>query len=348
MSRRTLSQAQVLTGLLLVVVLLGIGKQVWPELVPVSALTVPAMIGGWRLSRRALVPLAGVILLAVGLDVAETPDGRSALAGGVVVLVVVLAFWYAGERESWGLDPWQGMPILLSVRDRVRAQGEPPGLRPGWVLARALRSAGDAAFRGDFTLAHQRGDVVEAMVVDVSGHGLAVASRATGLAGAFGGLIRVMPAERTLAACNDYVVGQQSDRHYATAIHLVVNQATGHGWVRRAGHPPAGLRRADGAWEQLSPRGPVLGLSADVEFAATEFFVDRGDTVVLVSDGALDESAADPWAGVRLAVADWMGEGARPGTHDLPDIHGDSEDDQTILVLHRRGASDPSDPRADT
>jgi hypothetical protein len=343
MSRRPISQAQALAGLMLVVVLLSVAKRVWPELVPVSALTVPAMVGGWRLSQRAMVPLAVVILLAVVVDVAATPDGRSAVAGGVVALVVLLALWYAGERESWGLDPWQGMPILLSVRDRVRAQGEPPQLRPGWVLARALRSAGDAAFRGDFTLAHQRGDVVEAMVVDVSGHGLSVASRAMQLAGAFGGLIREVPAEATLAACNDYSVGQQSDRHYSTAVLVVVDQVTGRGWVSRAGHPPAGLRRADGSWEELSPRGPVLGLSADADFAATEFVLGRGDTVVLVSDGALDDAAADPWTGVRRAVTSWIDEGIQTGTTELPDIHGDSDDDQTILVLHR-GAAVSSDP----
>lgn len=335
MSQHRLTEPRLLAVLLATVVLLGVGKAVWPDLVPVSALTIPAMIGGWRLSVRSLVALSAGILVVLGVEIVRTPFARTALAAVVVVLVLALGFRYAGLRRQWGLTATQGMPILLDVRARVRALGEPPSLEDGWVLARSLRSADDEAFRGDFTLAQRDGDQVQAMVVDVSGHGLSVAGRASQLAGAFGGLVQVLPASQALNACNDYLVRQQWDHDYATAVHVVVDQATGGGQVRCAGHPPPQVRRADGGWHDVAVRGRVLGLAQSSEFDAVSVRLAAGDCLVMVTDGALDESEADPWAAVRAYVQRWLDEGAEPGTHALTGLTTAVEDDQTIVVLHR-------------
>ncbi len=318
------------------VVLMGVAKALWPDVVPVSILAIPAIIGGWRLSLRSLGILSVVILVVLAVEVWVSPGARTIWAAVVVVLIVGLGFRYATLRQRWGLSATKGMPILLELRDRVRELGEPPELDAGWVLSRALRSAGDEAFRGDFTLAQRDGSQVQAMVVDVSGHGLLVAGRATQLAGAFGGLIQVLPAERTLEACNDYVVRQQWDRDYATAVHVVLDQASGSGRALCAGHPPPQVRRADGRWHELAVRGRVLGLSKGARFEPTQFRLEPGDSVVLVSDGALDEATADPWNGVHAAVERWLADGARMGTHPLRPLSTVVDDDQTIVALHRR------------
>lgn len=327
---------QVVFALLVVVVLLlGAGKVLWPEAVPVSALTIPAIIGGWRLPRRYVLVLGAVIAVVLVVELIVSPAGRSFGAAAIVVAVWLLAMRYARLRESWGLGARTGMGILLDLRTRVRAQGEPPEMGAGWVMSRALRSAGDEAFRGDFTLAHRDDACAQAMIVDVSGHGVDVAARAVQVAGAFGGLIGVVGPAETLAACNTYVVKQHWDREYATAVHAVVDERSGRVTVRCAGNPPPRIRRADGSWEPVEVAGPVLGLSGAGEFDPVTVTLRGGDALVLVSDGCLDELADDPWCPVAGTVDTWVGAGASAGALEVPP-EGGSGDDQTVLVIARR------------
>lgn len=330
-----MSERRVLVALLALLVLMAAAELVWPMSVPLSAMVVPAVIAGWRLSWRTLVPFSALIMLVVAVEVVRMPTTRTMLSAGIVVLVLAMGLRYASLRRSWGLSATQGMPILLELRDQVRALGDPPELAHGWVLARALRSAGDEAFRGDFTLAQRDGDQVEAMVVDVSGHGLSAAGRGTQLAGAFGALIQAVPAHETLRACNDYVVRQSWERDYATAAHLVVDQVSGRGWVRCAGHPAPRVRRADGRWDQVDVRGRVLGLAPGAAFGPAQIELAHGDCVVMVTDGVLDDSGVDTWAGAAAYVDRWLAQGAAPGTHALPRIGTEVDDDQTIVVLYR-------------
>lgn len=338
MSGRRLSERQLFTVLLLLVVAIGLGKVLWPDLVPVSALAIPVIVGGWRLSRSWLVALSVAVVVLLVVELVGSPFARSYLAAAVVGVVVVLALRYSSLREQWGLRPRAGMALLLSVRDQLRAQGEPPPLPRGWVMARALRSADDAAFRGDFTLAHREADLVQVVVVDVSGHGLGVASRAMQLAGAFGGLVGVVPAERTLQACNEYLVRQQWDHDYATAVHLAIDLQTGIGEVRAGGHPAPRLRRADGTWVEVSAAGPILGLSSAARFEPTRVHVGPGDVLVLVTDGLLDEAsggADDEWGPVVATVEQWLAEGAPPGTRVPPLQSGRPDDDGTLVLVGR-------------
>jgi hypothetical protein len=325
-----------MVGLVVVVLLLGVMKVLWPDAVPVAALTVPVMIAGWRLSRRSVLILGVAVATVLVVEVGSSPVGRSYVAAGIVVLTWLLALHFASLKENWGLGVRRGMGILFDLRDRVREQGRPPEMAPGWTMARSLRSAGDAAFRGDFTLAVRQDSLVQALLVDVSGHGVDVAARSVQVAGAFGGLIGVVEPERTLGACNSYVVRQQWDHDYATAVHAVVDQATGGVEVRCAGHPAPRIRRADGAWEHLDARGPVLGLSPAATFAATSTTLHEGDALVLISDGCLDENSLDPWHAVTATVQRWLDAGSPPGTQVL-DVDTGSGDDQTLLVITRTG-----------
>jgi hypothetical protein len=286
-----------------------------------------------------LVALAVAVVVLLVVELAGSPFARSYLAAAVVGVVVALALRYASLREQWGLRPRAGMALLLSVRDQLRAQGEPPALPQGWVMARALRSAADAAFRGDFTLTHREADLVQVVVVDVSGHGLGVASRAMQLAGAFGGLVGVVPPERTLQACNEYLVRQGWDHDYATAVHLAIDLRSGSGEIRAGGHPAPRIYRADGTWDEVSTAGPILGLSSTARFEPTRVHVGPGDVLVLVSDGSLVEQAdgsGDGWAVVRTTVEQWLLAGAPTGTHELPLTPGRPADDQTVVVVGRR------------
>jgi len=328
------SEPWALVGLIVVVVVLGVVKVVWPDSEPVAALTVPVMVAGWRLSRRSVLILGAVVAVVLLVELASSQFARSYVAAGVVVLTWLLALRFATMHENWGLGIRRGMGILFDLRDRVRSQGEPPDMAGGWTMARALRSAGDAAFRGDFTLAHRHAPLVQALLVDVSGHGVDVAARSVQVAGAFGGLIGVVEPERTLGACNAYVVRQEWDHDYATAVHAIVDEATGGLVVRCAGHPAPRIRRADGSWETLDAHGPVLGLTPTAVFSPTSTTLHEGDALVLVSDGCLDDASPDPWHPVTATVQRWLDAGSPAGTQEL-DVNTASGDDQTLLLVAR-------------
>jgi serine phosphatase RsbU (regulator of sigma subunit) len=203
-------------------------------------------------------------------------------------------------------------------------------------MARALRSADGSAMRGDFTLVHPSGTSLAVMVVDVSGHGIDVGPRAVQLAGAFGGLMGEVQPSRLMGACNDYLVRQGWERHYATAAHVVIDLATGEATVRAAGHPAPKVRRRDSSWTAVPAHGPLFGLVPEVEYGGVRVQMAAGDTLVVVSDGALDERSDDAWAGVVRAVDLWTDSGQPGGTQEVPKEAYLSSDDQTIVAIHRK------------
>lgn len=339
MARSRLSQRQTFIVLATLVVLTGVAKWLWPELVPVAGMTIPILIAGVRLPTRSVAVLIALGSLVLLFDIAVTPDGRTLIAAGVVVVIMVVAYRSAAQREAWGLGANEGMAILLRVRDELRAQGEPPDMMPGWRMTRAIRSSSGDAFRGDFSLAHAEGPLLQTMVVDVSGHGTVVAVHGQQLAGAFGGLIGVVPSAETLRACNDYLTRQRWDRDYATAVHAVVDQRTGVVELRTAGHPPAQVRRADGTWMEVTTAGPALGLVRGAAFAPSPVTLEAGDVLALVSDGALDQRSDEPWAEVHRAVEAWVAAACPDDCVGLLDRFGPSDDDQTIVLVARESTT---------
>lgn len=321
--------------LVLAVLVMAVLAAAVPDKVPLAVLLLPIMLAGWRLSRRSVVVLGGVVLVVVLLAVLVVPLTRVWVSSGVVVLGLALAYRYALLRERWGLSATQGLGILLDLRDGLRRQGdlESP---PGWTVGRALRSAGGDGMRGDFSLALCQHGQLQVVLVDVSGHGADVGARASQLSGAFGGLLGAVPPEELLPACNAYVWRQQWQHTYATAVHLCVDTTTGHAEVRSAGHPPAQLRRADGAWRAVQASGPLLGLTDRPSFGCVALDLSPGDTAVLLSDGLLDADDDAPTALLTAGVDDW----ARQETRTVDDslITGlpvQTDDDQSLVLVRR-------------
>ncbi len=308
-----------------------------PDKVPLAVLLLPIMWAGWRLSRRSVVVLGAVVLLVVVLAVSLVPLGRVWVSSGVVVLGLVLAYRYALLRERWGLSATQGLGILLDLRDGLRRQGDLDA-PPGWTVGRALRSAGGAGMRGDFSVALVADGWLQVVLVDVSGHGPDVAARASQLCGAFGGLIGSVPAERLLPACNDYVGRQHWQHTYATAVHLCLDTRSGRALVRSAGHPAAQVRRADSAWEPVAATGPLLGLVEQPAFEAAEVVLLPGDTVMLLSDGLIDPGTDEPYPQLTAGVGRW----AADASHDVDDaliaeVPVQVDDDQSVVLVRRDG-----------
>jgi serine phosphatase RsbU (regulator of sigma subunit) len=163
--------------------------------------------------------------------------------------------------------------------------------------------------------------------------------RALQLSGAFGGLLGAMPPRLFLTAANDYLIRQEWEEGFATAVHLSVDLRTGAFEVRTAGHPPAALRLAgSGRWSVLGTEGPILGLVEDAVFAVVEGSLRRGDALLLYTDGMVELPRRDIDMGIdrmlgeveRMVRGDLMG-----ATQRLVDTLGSRSDDRAMLLLTR-------------
>ena len=76
------------------------------------------------------------------------------------------------------------------------------------------------------------------VLVDVCGKGASAVPDAVQFAGALRGLIVGVPEDQLMASANTYLMRQPSDESIATAVHVVVDLATGRYAIRSAGHPP--------------------------------------------------------------------------------------------------------------
>jgi hypothetical protein len=332
-TRRLLAPALVALTLAMV-----LGRLVVPALVPVSMLLLPVLLGAWRLTRRELVVVSAVVLAALAAMIVDAPAARTVVAGVVVVAGIVLAFWYVGLRERWGFSAARGVQILLEVRDGLRGQGTLPQVA-GWQFERTAMAAGDAALRGDFTLAAASGSTVQLVVVDVSGHGPGAAARALQLAGAFGGMLGEVPPATFAAAANRYCRRQAWTADYATLVHADLDVRTGILQVRSAGHPRVQVRRADGRWQLIPSSGPLLGLVETPTFHGAAVTLRPGELAVLLTDGVLAEHADELQASgaLRAAVDAWLADGATTPWPALVAALPSPHDDDRTAVLVRRG-----------
>jgi serine phosphatase RsbU (regulator of sigma subunit) len=214
-------------------------------------------------------------------------------------------------------------------------------LPDGWHAQSALRSAGGTPFAGDFVVAARPhdGDRLEVAVVDVSGKGAAAGTRALLLSGALGGLIAALPPNDFLGAANDYLLQQNWDEGFATAIHLSLDLNTGDFEIRSAGHPPAAQRAAgSGRWTVHPSEGPALGLVADAEFPPVRGTVRSGDAILLYTDGLVESRSRDIGLGIdkMLGQAEMLLRGSfEDGAKRLIDQLGSRIDDRALLLIHR-------------
>ena len=99
----------------------------------------------------------------------------------------------------------------------------------------------------------------------------------------------VAPAD-VLGRLNRAVLRDSTDSRFLTATYAWLWREDGglHGRLARGGHPPALVVRADGSVETLCPRGPLLGVMPDTDFAESAFSLREGDSLVLFSDGVVE------------------------------------------------------------
>lgn len=310
--------------------------------VPPSTYVLIELLGAFLLRMRGMLVVCAAIVAQVlvitlgGLGV-FTP-GTFVLQG--IAIGALLAF--AAHRERLGLQGAPGDLMIVDLRDRLAAHAVPPRLPAGWRVQTALRSAHGEAFSGDFVVSatRRRGEVLEVALVDVSGKGQDAGVRSLQLSGAFAGLIGQLDSADFLPAANSYLLGQEWDEGFATAVHLTVDLATGEYTVASAGHlPPVHLHAGSGAVELVgTPRSPVLGVVEGARFPVVAGRIEPGDCLLLYTDGLVETPGRDLELGIdrlRGAVEHVLAT-RRGDADDVIERVGASEGDDRALVLVRK------------
>ena len=316
---------------------------IWPTVAPMTTLMVPLLLGSLLLGPRQLpwfvVFLMVMLMLAIARQVEITP--RTVLAIAILYTMCFIVLVTSFRRSRLGVAGVRGESMLVDLRDRILGQGGIPQLPAGWLAETALRSAGGTPFAGDFVVSTvPRGTQrLEIVVVDVSGKGEQAGTRALLLSGAFGGLLGALPPASFLPAANDYLLRQDWEEGFATAVHLSLDTSTGAFEVRTAGHPPAAqLDAGSGRWTVHQAEGPVLGLIEDAEFTVVEGVLRPGDALLLYTDGMVETARRELEIGIdrMLGRAESLLRGQFVGGADrLVDALGSHNDDRALVLVHR-------------
>jgi len=186
-------------------------------------------------------------------------------------------------------------------------------------------------------------------VADAVGHGMPAAlltmfiDRSLESKRIHGRRYEIIPPSQSLAQLNTEMCDQNlSSSQFCTAVYGVLDTATLQLTYARAGHPPPILRRANGKIEQLDAPGTLLGVFPGVEFAEATVQLERGDRVLLFTDGAeeaLRPATAAPGMPFLDVIRPWIGHGCIDLlriVHDRLDrqsAQGLVDDDVTLVVL---------------
>lgn len=153
------------------------------------------------------------------------------------------------------------------------------------------------------------------------------------------------PLVQAVVATNRYLTRNHLRQGYfATLIFGVLDPASGALLYINGGHNPALLLRADGGHTLLSPTGPAVGMMPHSSYALGHANLERGDTLLLYTDGVVEARATDGslFGMDRLLEVVHAANGSADNTLSDVDIAlrahvggAEQSDDITMLALHR-------------
>ncbi len=337
------AETKISWGLGVVASMIALVVVLFPTEMPFTAMMIPLLVGSIFLGPRTLPWFVVYLMLLLTIEIALFEDITIRIVGATTVQFTMglIVLFTSFRRAQLGVGGLRGESMLVDLRDRILTQGGIPALPAGWQVESAIHSAGGTPFAGDFVVATRVGDPghLELVMVDVSGKGADAGTRALLLSGAFGGLLGASRPEGFLPAANDYLVRQDWDEGFATAVHLSLDLLTGAYEVRSAGHPPALHRSAgSGRWRVLESEGPVLGLIDGPDFVTARGVVGHGDAVLLYTDGMVEEPRRDIDLGIDrlLGASEQLLRGTAEGAATrLVTALGSRDDDRAMIVVRR-------------
>lgn len=290
------SQVYVLCLLLALVAATFVVSWFTEDLVPLTAWFLWLLLGMLALRFIPLTVLCLTVLLATALvSVHAGLDQPRIVLGFVIECLAVAVILFHASRQKSGLPVALSEPMLAQLRDRLQAQGQLPPLPPQWRSQSALLTAHGTSFAGDFVVADvHEGRWLELVLVDVCGKGVAVGAQALQFSGALGGLIGALPPTDLMQAANAFLLRQDSDESFSTAVHLLVDLESGEYMINSAGHPPALHWRADpGGWFVDNARGTALGVVPEPDLEPSVGTLLPGEALMFYTDGVVEARGRD-------------------------------------------------------
>lgn len=273
--------------------------------------------------RRGFSPEERNVLLALGSSIAQSMQR---------------AMFYEQEKDlATGLQ----QAMLPRTIPSVRGADVAVRYRSGSAAGSLGRDIG-----GDwYDLIPLPGGRVGAVIGDVQGHD----THAAAVMGQLRIVLRAYAAEghtpaTVMARASVFLHELDTDR-FATCLYAEADLATGVVQVVRAGHIDPLVRAADGSCRRISlPGGLPLGLSAEfgrLEYPVGTLELDPGHTLLLCTDGLVEQPGADLDDGMRTLTA--LITGGPDDVRDLADClisvaeERGGDDDVALLLLRRRG-----------
>jgi serine phosphatase RsbU (regulator of sigma subunit) len=151
---------------------------------------------------------------------------------------------------------------------------------------------------------------------------------------------------RILSILNDAIRQQREDLRFATVAYLRMRKDNGHVELEGScgGHPLPIVLRRSGAVETVGHPGTLLGVFEDADLSSDRTVLEKGDAVILYTDGVSQEreqggsiSEEDLEALVHSSAGMDAGDIAqRILTSAIDSATGQSRDDVAVLVLRVR------------
>ena len=316
----------------------------YPAWVPVSAYAPIVVLAGLYLTPLWFTVTCVTFMVELVVSAANAGwDLTMTIAVVAMGLTAVLMSGTTRSRARLGVQGSRGESMFVDLRDGLRAFGVLPTLPPGWHAETAVESAYGQSFSGDFVVATRShgGRWLEITLVDVSGKGVDAGTRALLLSGALGGLLGEQDPDRFLPAANSYLLRQQWEEGFATAVHVSIDLSTGEYSIGNAGHPPAvHFANGSGRWEVLGETaGPLLGVIEDPDYPRSKRRLQRGDALVLYTDGVVESRYRDLTTGVdrMLGAAERLVRGGFAGGAKrlVGSARAGETDDRAVVMIWR-------------
>lgn len=318
---------------------------------PAVVFVIPLLLGTMALRYRPLLLLVLFIFVCVAITVTHayleaTERHEPGITAGRISTLAVMALaavlvLYESSRHRSGLPGPLGEAMLVDLRDKLQAQGVVPALPDGWRAQSAMLSAGGAKFAGDFLVANLSEDEsrLEMVLVDVCGKGVGAGTQSLQFAGALGGLIGALPPNGLFSAGNEFLMRQNWDEGFATAVHVVIDMRSGDYSIINAGHPPA-LRwdHHREVWDVDGARGTALGIMKRPDFVQTTGRLEVGDALMFYTDGVVESRTQDFTSGIewlRASAATVVASGFDDAPRRLLKLVKSGDDDRAVLILDR-------------
>ncbi|MEU4485553.1 SpoIIE family protein phosphatase [Streptomyces purpurascens] len=277
-----------------------------------------------------------------------TPEERNILValGSSIAQSLQRAMFYEQER-----DLAQGLQQAMLPRTIPSVPGADVAVR--YRAASAGGSVGRDIGGDWYDLIPLPGGRVGAVIGDVQGHD----THAAAVMGQLRIVLRAYAAEghtpaTVMARASVFLHELDTDRS-ATCLYAEADLSTGVVQVVRAGHLDPLVRHTDGSCRRVTvPGGLPLGLSAEfgrLDYPVGTVELDPGDTLLLCTDGLVEQPGADLDDGMRTltALVATGPDDVRDLADRLIDVAAErcGDDDVALLLLRRRGPDGPQSGR---